>query len=196
MSNTASLSGTDTGRLAAAPDFVGFARFLIAAAVFSTLLVTVTPFAVTFEGSMDSGDLANQLGYSSLAAIVLAGHLVFSDRHVLAALMRPAWMLMTVWLLASAMWAANPENAVRSALFTLLAMTAVTGVFAFPRDARAFRWVIVVAASFAAMAPLPTAWGYTPSVSSEISAKSSRAMISRSASVYMSTVSWLALPGR
>ncbi|ORE96827.1 O-antigen ligase [Aurantimonas sp. 22II-16-19i] len=146
MSNTASLSGTDTGRLAAAPDFVGFARFLIAAAVFSTLLVTVTPFAVTFEGSMDSGDLANQLGYSSLAAIVLAGHLVFSDRHVLAALMRPAWMLMTVWLLASAMWAASAENAVRSALFTLLAMTAVTGVFAFPRDARAFRWVVVVTA--------------------------------------------------
>ncbi|MBP0616526.1 O-antigen ligase family protein [Jiella mangrovi] len=146
MSNTARLNGTDAGQSAPPIDFIGFAGFFIAAAVLSAVLVTFTPFVVTFSGNLNSGDLANQLGYSSLAAVVIAGHLLLSDRHVLVSLLRPTWILMAAWLFASALWAPSPENAIRSALFTLLAMTAVTGVYAFPRDARAFRWVLVVAA--------------------------------------------------
>ena len=145
MSNIASLNRTDaTDR--AAPDWVGLIRLLVAAAVLTAVLVTFTPFAVTFEGNLNAGDLANQLGYSSLAAIVLACHLVFSDRHVLVSLLRPTWLIMAAWLVASALWAPSPENAIRSALFTLLAMIAVTGIFAFPKSPQAFRWVLVVAA--------------------------------------------------
>ncbi|TFF21969.1 O-antigen ligase family protein [Jiella endophytica] len=143
MSNTASLNTTDA---VAAPDWIGFLRFLVAAAVLSAVLVTFTPFVVTFDGNQNSGDLANQLGYSGLAAVVLAGHLVFSDRHVLLSLLRPTWLAMAAWLFASALWAPSPENAVRSALFTLLAMVAVTGVFTFPKDATSFRWVLAIGA--------------------------------------------------
>ncbi|NDW07023.1 O-antigen ligase family protein [Jiella pacifica] len=146
MSNTARLNGTDAGPAAAAVDWIGFAGFLVSAAVLTAVLVTFTPFVVTFDGNQNSGDLANQLGYSGLAAMVLAGHLMLSDRHVVISLLRPTWILMAAWLFASALWAPSPENAVRSALFTLLAMTAVTGVYTFPKDGRAFRFVLVVAA--------------------------------------------------
>ncbi|MCE7026669.1 O-antigen ligase family protein [Jiella avicenniae] len=146
MSNTARLNGTDAGPVAPAVDWIGFAGLLVAAAVLTAVLVTFTPFAVTFDGNQNSGDLANQLGYSGLAAAVLAGHLMLSDRHVVVSLLRPTWILMAAWLFASALWAPSPANAVRSALFTLLAMTAVTGVYTFPKDGRAFRLVLVVAA--------------------------------------------------
>ena len=146
MSNTARLNGTDAGRVAPVVDWIGVACFLVASAVLTAVLVTFTPFVVTFDGNQNSGDLANQLGYSGLAAMVLAAHLMLSDRHVVVSLLRPTWILMAAWLFASALWAPSPANAIRSALFTLLAMTAVTGVYTFPRDGRSFRFVLVVAA--------------------------------------------------
>ncbi|MBO0661639.1 O-antigen ligase family protein [Jiella sp. MQZ9-1] len=146
MSSIGNRNAIDAGSVVDTPDWIGLTRFLLAAAVLSALLVTFTPFAVTFQGSENAGDLTNQLGYSGLAAIVLLGHLIFTERHVLVSLIRPWWVLMIGWLLASALWAPDPQNALRSALFTLLAMSAVTGVFAFPTSGRAFRWVLVVAA--------------------------------------------------
>ncbi|MBO0904075.1 O-antigen ligase family protein [Jiella sonneratiae] len=146
MSNTARLNETDAAPEFPALDVVAIAGFLLAAAVLTAVLVTFTPFAVTFDGNQNAGDLANQLGYSGLAAVVFAGHLVLSDRRVLLSLLRPTWLLMAAWLFASALWAASPDNAVRSALFTLLAMASVTGVYAFPKDGASFRRVLAVAA--------------------------------------------------
>ncbi|MCW4116420.1 O-antigen ligase family protein [Aurantimonas sp. MSK8Z-1] len=128
-----------------AAGWADLARVLLAAAVLVALLITLTPFAVTFSGNIDSGALVNQLGYSGLAAAVIAGHLVFTERYVLASLCRPTWLLMFAWLAASAFWAAEPDNALRSALFTLLAMLSVTGVLCFPKDPRAFRIALLLA---------------------------------------------------
>ncbi|MCQ0990305.1 O-antigen ligase family protein [Jiella marina] len=146
MSNTADLSRTEPDLAIGAEDWIAFVRLVVAAAVLCALLVTFTPFAVTFEGNQDAGSLINQLGYSALAGLVLASHLVFTKPRVGLSLLRPWWIIMAGWLLASAFWAPSPENALRSALFTLLAMSAVTGVFCFPIDGRAFRTVLAIGA--------------------------------------------------
>ncbi|MCB8839594.1 O-antigen ligase [Aurantimonas sp. VKM B-3413] len=138
-------SRTDAAAIGREEAWTDFARLLVAAGVLTALLVTFTPFAVTFSGKLDAGNAINQLGYSSLAAIVLAGHVVFSDRFVIGSLLRPTWMLMVAWLGASALWAPYAENAFRSALFTVVAMVAVTGVLCFPRDPKAFRIALILA---------------------------------------------------
>ncbi|MEF2552362.1 O-antigen ligase [Aurantimonas sp. A2-1-M11] len=145
MSNIAVPNRTDARSLGDAEWWTDLVRLMLGAGILTALLVTVTPFAVTFEGDQNAGNLANQLGYASLALVVFAGHFLLTDRTTLLALMRPAWMMMAVWLLGSALWAAQPENALRGAVFTLLAMAAVSGVLCFPKDVRAFRTALTLA---------------------------------------------------
>ncbi|EAS49690.1 putative exopolysaccharide production protein, exoQ [Aurantimonas manganoxydans SI85-9A1] len=120
-------------------------RMLLGAGIFTALLVTVTPFAVTFTGDQDAGSLANQLGYASLALVVFAGHALFTDRTTLLAMARPMWIIMAAWLLVSALWADSPENALRGAAFTLLAIATVSAILCFPKDVRAFRTALTLA---------------------------------------------------
>ncbi|MAY28752.1 MAG: hypothetical protein CL627_05845 [Aurantimonas sp.] len=118
---------------------------LLGGGIFTALLVTVTPFAVTFTGDQDAGSLANQLGYASMALVVFAGHALLTDRTTLLALARPMWLIMAAWLLVSALWADSPENALRGAAFTLLAMATVSAILCFPKDVRAFRTALTLA---------------------------------------------------
>ncbi|HEX2018978.1 MAG TPA: O-antigen ligase [Aurantimonas sp.] len=147
MSNTAAPTRTDaTGHGPTGAWVVDAARLLLGAGLLTLLLVTLSPFEVSFEGSRDAGDLVNQVGYSALAVIVLAGHLMFTDRAVAASLLRPAWLVMAAWLVISALFAFSPQNALRTAAFTVLAMIAVTGALSLPRDGRSFRLCLTVAA--------------------------------------------------
>ncbi|MEX6508516.1 O-antigen ligase family protein [Jiella sp. M17.18] len=144
MNSIAAPNRTDGGAFTGPDARIDLVRLLLAAAVIAALVITFTPFTVTFNGNTDNGNVINQLGYSGLAAIVLAGHVLFTDRFVLMSLMRPTWMLMLGWLTASALWAPDPENAFRSGLFTVLAMVSVSGFLCFPRNPRHFRIALTI----------------------------------------------------
>jgi len=145
MSNIAVQNRTDTVDPVIAEWWTDVVRMLLGAGVLTALMVTLTPFAVTFTGDENAGSLVNQIGYASLAVLVIIGHLLLTDRTTLQTLLRPAWVVMAAWLLGSALWATSPENALRGAAFTLLAMATVTGILCFPRDARAFRTALTLA---------------------------------------------------
>ncbi|MBB4002787.1 O-antigen ligase family protein [Aurantimonas endophytica] len=147
MSNTAVPTRTETaGHGTASAWLVDATRLVLGAGLLTLLLMTFSPFAVSFEGSRDAGDIVNQVGYSALAAVALAGHLMFTGRAVALSLLRPAWLLMAAWLVVSALFALSPQNALRTAAFTILAMIAVTGALSLPRDARSFRICLTIAA--------------------------------------------------
>lgn len=147
MSNTAAPTRTETADGGPASLWlIDAARLVLGAGLLAALLVTLSPFAASFEGSRDAGDIVNQLGYSALAALALAGHLMFTDKAVALSLLRPAWLLMAGWLVVSALFAVSPQNALRTVAFTILAMIAATGALALPRDPRSFRICLTLAA--------------------------------------------------
>ncbi|MFD2236830.1 O-antigen ligase family protein [Aureimonas populi] len=120
-------------------------RTLLGAALLTLLLVTFTPFQTQFQGDLDSGNLVNQLGYSALGALALAGHLFFTERRVALSLLRPFWIVTVLWLLFAAVQSLYPPNALRALAFTLFAMLAATGALCLPPHARAFRFALAAA---------------------------------------------------
>ena len=141
MSSIAAPNATDAGR---SRDFLDLARTILATVTMIILLVSVTPFLVEYEGGK-GGNVLNQLVYSSLAAIAVLGHVLFTDRQVALSLLRPAWLILAGWLVLSGVQAHDPQAALRAVLFTLLAMVAATGVLCLPPTVPAFRRVLVLA---------------------------------------------------
>ena len=146
MSNIAVPTRTDAARDPAGSWLLDATRLVLGAGLLTLLLMTFSPFELSFEGNRNAGDIVNQLGYSSLAALALAGHVMFTDRRVALSLLRPAWLLMAAWLVVAALYAYSPQNALRTAAFTVLAMIAATGALSLPRDARSFRICLAIAA--------------------------------------------------
>jgi O-antigen ligase len=125
-------------------------RTLLGAAVFVVLLVSFTPFNVQSDASADGGNVINQIGYAGLGLLALLGHLIFTDRRVALSLLRPAWLMMGVWLVFSVSQSNWPDAAARAVLFSIFAMIAATGVVCLPVTARSFR-VVVIAGAFAVL---------------------------------------------
>ncbi len=121
-------------------------RLVLGAAILSCLLVTFTPFVLEYSAGQSSGNVLNQLGYSALAAIAIAGHFLFTDRKVALSLLRPFWLLPLAMLFFSATQSLWPQGAVRAVLFAIVAMIAATGALTLPASVRDFRVALTVAA--------------------------------------------------
>ncbi|KQT87910.1 O-antigen ligase [Aurantimonas sp. Leaf443] len=144
MSNIAVPNRTEAFPAPGATARLDLARLTLGCIALCALMVTLTPFTISFEGNKDAGDLVNQLGYSTLAALALAGHMLFTDRAVALSLLRPTWLVMGGWIVLTAALAGHPENALRTATFVILAMVAATGALCLPRTARDFRLALAV----------------------------------------------------
>lgn len=143
MSNTGSLKRTERAPLAAAFTRDGVATAL-AALLFTLLLVSFRPFQPSgAEGSGDGGDIVNQLGFSALGAASLFALTTLADPKVVRSLLSPSWLLTLGFFLLSVAMAADPSSAMRTAFFTLIAMTTVATILALPRDAEAFSTVLI-----------------------------------------------------
>jgi len=141
MSNIAVQNRTD----ADAANAIRAARLVAGAAVFALLLVSFTPFVLEYDAAANGNPL-NQIGYSALAILALAGHVLFTDRAVAASLLRPAWLLMIACLFLSVLSSYWPDAALRAVLFTVMAMIAGTGALCLPANIRDFRVCLAVAA--------------------------------------------------
>lgn len=151
MSNIASLSRTD-GRAPSptAPtteDLLAFVRTALATVLFALLLISFTPFVLEVDAQQVlHGNILNQVGYSALALAAIVSHCVFTERTVLLALLRPAWLLTLGALCLSVDQALMPELALRSYLFTVMAMIAATAVVCLPPNGESFRTVLTLGA--------------------------------------------------
>src|SRR5690606_17166588 len=113
---TASHAALDPLRLAT------LAGVVLAALLMTLLLTSFQPFISGTEAFIAQGagpNRVNQLGYTILAALSLAGMAMLADRTRLAAAADPAWLIIAACLLVSALQAADPAGAVRGALFNL-----------------------------------------------------------------------------
>ncbi len=122
------------------------AATVAACVLFTILLVTFRPFTPqgpTLEGN--SGDIVNQLGFSSIGALSLFGLFALVDRRVAATLLSPWWLIMLGFLALSVIDAMHPPSAMRAAMFTVIGILAIAAVLTLPRDADAFSTVIAVA---------------------------------------------------
>jgi O-antigen ligase len=143
MSNTGSLKRTERAPLAAAFTREGVATG-VAALLFTVLLLSFRPFQPAgAEGGGDGGDIVNQLGFGALGAISLFALFALAEPKVVRSLLSPSWLLTLGFFLLSVAMATDPASAMRTASFTLIAMTAVATILALPRDAEAFSTVLI-----------------------------------------------------
>lgn len=122
-------------------------RTLLAVGLMTALVMTLMPFPSAYDAfAAVDGNPVNKYGYSALAILALAGHFMVADRHVAATLLRPAWLILAVWLILSSVNSVVPDLAFRAALFTIAAMIAATGALSLPANAAAFRLSLTVMA--------------------------------------------------
>jgi O-antigen ligase len=117
----------------------------LAAIILTILIVSFRPFQPAggeIEGS--GGDIVNQIGFSALGAASIFALFALADRRRLVALISPWWLLSIGFIVLSALNATLPAEAMRSAMFTLIAILAVVAVLALPRDADAFCVTLLV----------------------------------------------------
>ncbi len=144
-------------------------RAALALAVLSILWVTLTPFSgggvgeggeVSFERV---GRPVNQIGFSVLAAIVLAFVVTMVDRRVIAGAIAPLWLVMAAIVAVSGFTGPFSEGAWRSVIFSLIAAGLAVSVVILPASQRDFDRVlaaaslIVLGLSFAGLALDPNA---------------------------------------
>ncbi len=167
MSNIASLRRTEPRPIAARFTKAGIAT-AIATALMTVVIISFRPFqpAGATEPGMPpstSGDIVNQLGYSSLGGLALFALLAFVDRRVLSAVVSPWWLLLIACFIFSVFNATDPSAAMRAAFFTFTGILTIAAVLSIPRDADAFSTVIavsglaVVGLSYAGLVFLPDA---------------------------------------
>ncbi len=119
-------------------------RTFLATVILTVGFVSLTPYAAVYTGDT-GGNILNQLGYGLLAAIALVGHLVFTDRRVALSLLRPSWILLTLWFALSAFQTSDPGDTMRGVVFSTISIVAVTGALCLPPDGRALRFALTVA---------------------------------------------------
>ncbi|WP_157944673.1 O-antigen ligase family protein [Mangrovicella endophytica] len=124
---------------------VRLTRTALGTMLLTLLVVSFTPFQLE-NGPSTSGNLVNQLGYTSLSVVALAAHFLFTEKRVALSLLRPSWLLMALYLAFSITQSPLPDAATRTVLFTLCSMVAVTAAVTLPPDAAAFRTALKTAA--------------------------------------------------
>src|SRR5690606_25248968 len=114
----------------------------IAAVLMTVLLVSFQPFAAgnTAIATEPSGpNPINQIGFSALGALALAGMLMLADRRRLAAAVDPAWLAVFACPAVSPSYPHAPADALRAVLFNAIVGLTCGGVLAIPARAEDFR---------------------------------------------------------
>lgn len=146
MSNTASPTRTDLAAEFAHAFPAARVATILAALLFSALLISFRPFAEASDVTATSGgDTINQLGFGALGALSLFGIFALVDRRVASALLSPWWLVMIGFVLFSVANSLDPERTIRAAAFTLIGIATVAAVLTLPRSADAFCAVLATA---------------------------------------------------
>lgn len=119
--------------------------------ILCVLLVTFSPFSsldVTVA-TAPTGDAVNQLGYSALGVISLAGVLMFARPDRALASLDLFWLLVIIpVLLVATLNSWFPAGSLRSLAFALIVMICCVAVVTIPRTADEMRRALLLASAF------------------------------------------------
>ncbi|WP_306119222.1 MULTISPECIES: O-antigen ligase [unclassified Roseitalea] len=124
-------------------------RLALATAVLALIWISLRPFEAEYIRSgeaVQAGRLINQLGYSAMAAAVLATIVSLVDRRVVGAFVGVPWIAMLAIVAASALTGDPGESVWRSVLFSLIAAGLAGSVALLPASLRDFDRAIAIAA--------------------------------------------------
>lgn len=108
--------------------------------------VSTNPFQPRLgEEVAASGNIVNQIAFSSMALIAL-GSLALIDRRALLAYVTPVYGLMLAWLMVSVAVSANPDVSLRAFLFMLTVLIIAGCAMVMPQSERQFATLIGAAA--------------------------------------------------
>ncbi len=145
MNSIASPRRTDPAALPA--ETVRTASTVLASIVLTVLMISFRPFQPAASAdTAKGGDIVNQLGYAGLGVVAVLAVLALADRRRAATLLSGWWAAMIAMLFFSTLAAADPGGSMRTALFTLFAMVAMSCVVVVVRDADSLSRVLVTAA--------------------------------------------------
>ncbi|HMQ57688.1 MAG TPA: O-antigen ligase family protein, partial [Rhizobiaceae bacterium] len=130
--------------------FIDALPFIIAAGLFSALMISFTPFQAGSESASETAsNSANLLGFSALGAISIAALLGICDMKRLSFLFDPLGFVVIGLLFWSARNTPDPSASTRAVLFTLTAALVAATVILLPRSPEEFARVSLVAISAA-----------------------------------------------
>ncbi len=145
FNNRAPLSSASRAQIRT--DVYSLLRFLVPAILLAALLISMQPFGaqstVQPAETPPGNDAVNQIGYSLLGIIALAGMVMFAQpRRVTATV--DVWWLLTVALLGfSAFNSPDTGSALRSLAFTLIVVMTCIGILTIPRNEDQLRRVFL-----------------------------------------------------
>ena len=136
-----------TGRRFAASDIRSLFSVIVPAMIFAALMISAQPFATqsTIQPSSDAGgDTVNQIGYSLLGMMALAGMVMIAVPRRVAAVLDPAWLFVITILVVAALISPDPSSALRSLAFTVIVVMTCIGILTIPQNENQLRQVFLI----------------------------------------------------
>ena len=145
MNNIASQRRTELDAIQAAFPLARVA-LLLATAILTVVILSFRPFQpAPPPGAAASGDIVNQLGFSTLGVLSVFCLATMVTHRRLVALASPWWLAMLGFLAFSVLNALDPNAAMRAALFTLFGMVSMAAAVSLPRDGDGYAWMFLTA---------------------------------------------------
>ncbi len=115
-----------------------YLRSAIFVLAFLLVWVSTAPFkgAYTVDAE-DSANLVNQISFSLMAVLALAGA-ASSGGRAARAFLRPTWLLFLAWMTIGVLWSANPDVSMRAFRFTLVVLAIAGSLVLMPQGLRHF----------------------------------------------------------
>ena len=121
-------------------------RMALFLAITLAVWLSTKPFmhSAPLDGMRSSGDLANQLVFSGLAAFS-GVMLLYVDRRALLPLVQPSTILLGLWLVVCVMTSTQRDISTRAFSFTIIIMFLAAVVLTLPQDRAQFTRLLMIA---------------------------------------------------
>lgn len=121
-------------------------RGAIFIAAFLLVWVSTAPFKGSYDVSAEaSSNIVNQISFVLMAVLSVAGAVGHGGRAARAYL-RPAWLMLLLWMTVGVLYSANPDISMRAYRFTLVVIAIAGSVILLPQNQRQFAQLLGTAA--------------------------------------------------
>jgi len=130
-----------------AAEFGHWYRSVVFVAAFLLVWVSTAPFKGSYDvAAEESSNVVNQIAFSLMAVLGLAGAATSAGRVAARAYLRPAWLLLLAWMTIGVLNSFNPDISMRAYRFTLVVLTIALTAMLLPRNQRHFAELLGTAA--------------------------------------------------
>ncbi|GHC67590.1 O-antigen ligase family protein [Limoniibacter endophyticus] len=120
---------------------------VVATVLFTVALISVRPFQPAGgDPAVQGGDIMNQLGYGGLGALSIFALMTLANRNALRVIISPWWIVAIAFVLISVTQAIDPAGAMRSAIFTVIAIIIMMTAVSLLEDGNGFATLLSISA--------------------------------------------------